>query len=316
MRAGAVVAAALLLVAAQGLGEAPTPVELCPVASFEATLASLEPLLPGASASFGGVGNVSAYYASLHGGTACARVPSPQWRPSSAPLLINAGVGGTATTFVACVAKLLGLRVAHYVVSLFGCSAGPHSGQPLLDCTGQWDRARLHLASDTPVAHQLYELLRTHASNAVLITLRDPRQWLPARLKKHAAEGVLEWTVETPCASRRARALGDPTASLDVLVYQAWATCVAERQPWAAARPRGVARLNLFQQSPQDANEALRAFFATHLRALFAPSSLADGGTCADRALNDSAVFARLARTCLGFVKKGGWPRPRDAKCT
>merc|ERR1712147_472603 len=83
------------------LDDAPTSLELCPVDAFAESLRLLAPLLPGAADAYGGARNVTAYYAAHHGGTRCARPPS------ALPLLVNAGVGGTATTFVACVAKLL-----------------------------------------------------------------------------------------------------------------------------------------------------------------------------------------------------------------
>jgi len=296
------------------LDDAPTSLELCPVDAFAESLRLLAPLLPGAADAYGGARNVTAYYAAHHGGTRCARAPSAQWPPSALPLLVNAGVGGTATTFVACVAKLLRHRAVHYDPDLFGCSKGLHSGQPLHDCTRRWDRPRPHFATDTPVAAQLYELLRTHGRNAVLLTLRDPRQWLPARLRKHAGERPEEWRVETPCAAAASRALGDAGAALDMLVYQAWAHCVASRQPWAggdAARP--VALLNLFSAAPRDVDATLRGFFLD--AGVVDPASLGDGGACLARAKNDTALFRRLARTCLAFVKKGGWPKPKDFRC-
>ncbi|KAH8056089.1 hypothetical protein JL721_10052 [Aureococcus anophagefferens] len=282
-----------LLALCAALDDAPTSLELCPVDAFDESLRRLAPLLPGAADAYGGARNVTAYYAAHHGGTRCARAPSAQWPPSALPLLVNAGVGGTATTFVA---------------------KGLHSGQPLHDCTRRWDRPRPHFATDTPVAAQLYELLRTHGRNAVLLTLRDPRQWLPARLRKHAGERPEEWRVETPCAAAASRALGDAGAALDMLVYQAWAHCVASRQPWAggdAARP--VALLNLFSAAPRDVDATLRGFFLD--AGVVDPASLGDGGACLARAKNDTALFRRLARTCLAFVKKGGWPKPKDFRC-
>ena len=283
---------------------------------FEASMRALEPLLPGAARAFP---NLTSYYSLSHGGNACARVPSAQWKESTRPLLVNAGLGGTGTTFVACLAKLLGLRIVHYSVGLFGCTKGLHSGQPFLDCTQQWDKTHAQYVTDTPVASQLYELLRTHTTAGIVLTLRDPAQWLPARLRKHATERAPDWIVESPCASPTAHTLGHADAVTDVLVYQTWAHCVATRRPWRQRTDSDspdVALVNLFNQKQTQTGQTLRHFFQTHMP-LFDRDTLTDKGACAGRALNgsDPGVFTRLTRTCHAYVKKGGWPRGKDAAC-
>ena len=66
--------------------------------------------------------------------------------------------------------------------------------------------------------------------------------------------------------------------------------------------------LNVFAQPPEAISETVRNF----LTGLYDPSELTDGGACYRKALNDTVVFDRLVRVCLGFAKRGGWPRRRD----
>ena len=154
-------------------------------------------------------------------------------------------------------------------------------------------------------------MLRSHPKSRVVLTLRDPRKWVQSRLRKHGGTDVADWTVEAPCGAFPGPTVGETDAAADaLLIYQAWALCIADRRPWLdPATPREpVALVNLFHEEPPAVAATLSAFFAGYGQ----PSELADGGACARRALNDSDVFQRLVRVCLGYAKKGGWPRTRD----
>ena len=181
------------------------------------------------------------------------------WPASSKALHVNAAPGGTGTRFLDCVMRNVGLRTVHnsHLHDLGRCTSSSQAGT--LNCSRNWDAAG-DFASDSPVPAQIAPLLLSHPNARILLTLRNPWEWVPARLQGHAH--AARWgSPPMPCSrtihgarDRGAYPLRHPFAPIAVLVHYAWTVCLARRlnQP--------VHLLNLFADSVAQVGEPLRHF--------------------------------------------------------
>lgn len=186
-------------------------------------------------------------------------------------MLLNLGDGTTGTRFINCVMKRLELRTAHGLREMLpqlGCDLhcievdkrvrrpiAPFADAPgygTNETCGSWTKIvdAYDYVSDSPVPHWAAALLATHrgARAAVLLTLRDPWEWVASRLAHHARDAP-GWTVaHGGCATGSTHLRDDDgtAVALDVLTYNAWATCVAVQD----RDPSQVFLMNLFRENP------------------------------------------------------------------
>lgn len=222
--------------------DGPTVLATCGVEQFGAALDELlspgtgQPLLRWAGAR----SHVIERYRTVAEGRRCEPVPSLKWPRSrrrigavSGPLIINAGEGSTATRFLNCVMRRVGLAGAHTRgdrdlstgmekerdnrTEFMGC-------EHYRSCTDGWDR--FSYISDSPVAYQISALIRSHPDALLIHSLRDPAAWKQSRLDKHAAQGAADWHQAAPCGEANHR-MDHPLTELDYVVYNAWAHCIA-----------------------------------------------------------------------------------------
>ena len=304
-------------------------VDLCPVPQFAAALASLEDDLPNAVEQAGGAHLLADHFRDVHGQTECAPLPAVNWQPVSKPIIINAGVGTTGTRSISCIASWLGLRVLHYGPHLFPCTEkGLFAFQPFKGCDAMW--SQYDFVSDSPVPSQLHLLLASHLDSPVMLSVRDPKQWRARRLVG-LPTWAPEWKVEMPCGGPDdgySVKLSSPKAEREMLVYSAWAGCIAKRRPWlhtanVSAWPLSpgesppdeserhesgnVVPINLFTQN--HGLSRVRRFLRSHMRRLQLPRASTRARECAMRVLN-SSLFDKLGKMC---ARDDGWClQPQD----
>jgi len=163
-------------------------------------------------------------------GAICKGTADPEWPPSrrtgkAPPLIINAGEGTTATRFMACVFRQLGMVSSHNggKHEFKGCNPGKSTDRYNASCTHAWDQ--YEYITDSPVQYQLYPLLQTHPKALVLLSLRDPDQWQAKRIGTHKHKGSAEWRQAAPCGAS-VHPMSDPNTPLDFAIYNAWVSCV------------------------------------------------------------------------------------------
>jgi hypothetical protein len=173
----------------------------------------------------------------------CKNPPSEAWPMSTGrttPLIINVGEGSTATRFLNCVMRRVGLSGAHTKgagadkpeenTAFMGCDA-------YSSCTAGWDK--FNYISDSPVVYQVGELLATHPDALVLHSFRDAAGWKRSRINKHADQGAANWYQGGVCGGAD-HPMNHSLTELDFVVFNTWAHCVSPKDRYLA--------INLFTQ--------------------------------------------------------------------
>lgn len=206
-----------------------SPHDLCSPTDFAAALRSVASKVPSISR-LGGVDQVVAFYSHSFWNRTCLRGEHARatlddgrrvWLPvsvardasSAAPLLINAGEGSTGTRFLNCVASRIGLKAAHnqYV-------------------SNASDFALSDFVSDHPVPELLAPLLAAFRGQShVMMTLRDPWEWLEARRKHTGSDAFRIGTAGCGLGIRLDDGTDDELAT-HLFVYNAFSACMAARQ--------------------------------------------------------------------------------------
>ena len=212
------------------------------------------------------------------------------------PLVINAGLGTTGTTFVDCVMGRLQYATKHghkhdasidvqcpgddpwqcsrqhaltatQCVAATPCStAGAVSGAVDMvrngsSCTTSWDT--YDYISDSPVPDQLAWLLDSHPGAFVLLTIRNPLEWLDHRLARlssgpfFTAKTPLHFSgcqLNLPALYHSAAANGSVVNQRHVALYNAFAICLARRDH------HPLLILNLFQDDVVNCQQRFHAF--------------------------------------------------------
>lgn len=199
----------------------------CPVQDFTLALNHLMTRMrSGTLLRAGGQEALHQHYATHFGTMKCTDASVQLWprseRPATPKLIIDAADGSTGTRFLACIGQALGLRVAH------------NKRPPTIPFTSYYDNFDMLL--DSPVPYQTHPLLATHASNqtVLLLTVRDPWDWLQSRLKNHAPFAK-NWSAAGGGCALAGTKLGSSDALTfvprDLLTYWAWALCrMAKRE--------------------------------------------------------------------------------------
>ena len=224
----------------------------CPPADFRAAAINIAALLPGALKEVGGISEICAMYdaswASLiDPSKGCRGKPWPEV-PRAHGLLLNAGAGTSGTRFINCVIKQsTALNTAHH---------------PSIETL---QKPNVDFVSDSPVPYNLAYILAAHAgskrSAGVLLSLRNPHEWMVDRMKKHGSSHCC--SVPTmPCGKAiPITSPKDPKLAQHFYAYQAWAACLAT-SPKLGFDKLHLFAFNLFAQSPAN----LTGHFYTALR--------------------------------------------------
>ena len=135
-------------------------------------------------------------------------------------------------------------------------------------CSRAW--ASFDSVTDKPVPQQLQALLASFRDSLTPLTVRDPTVWRQSRLRQHRYELSSEWRVETPCGGPDASPgvkLRSVDAEHEIMIYDAWAVCIATHRPWLKAVNTSKAPLerplvfNLFTELEADVIERICVFY-------------------------------------------------------
>jgi hypothetical protein len=235
----------------------------CPPKAFRAAALTISALLPGALEKVGGIDRTCATYNASWASIPAYRCNSEPWpmvpRAPGHGLLLNAGAGTTGTRFISCV---IGRSTTLKVV---------HEGT-----RETLQRPWVDFMSDSPVPYELARILAAHKhkrSAGVLLSLRDPFEWLAKRTTVHASSHCC--SVPTmPCGNGiRITSPSNAEYAHHFYAYQAWAACLAT-SPKLGFDKQHLFAFNLFAQRP--ANLTSR-FYSTLRR--FAGNRIRDGAT-------------------------------------
>ena len=228
--------------------------------------------------------------------TTCAKIPSAEWPMSTGretPLIINVGEGSTATRFLNCVMRRVGLSGAHTkgedrdkkeeATAFMGCSA-------YSSCTAGWDE--FGYISDSPVVYQITELLATHPNALVLQSFRHPKSWKHSRITKHAHQGAADWHQGGICGGAD-HPMNHSMTELDFVVFNTWAHCISPKDDL----PSRYLPINLFNQRSSVAILELLIFLRKHGMDLFVSVFAKHEGTLAAN-LTNLQVAKALEMTC------------------
>ena len=217
--------------------------DACPVDAFRSAALHISQLLPGSLDKLGGLDEIVRVYEERYDAVAkdTSKTCDPAWPLSTRGkgLLVNLGEGTTGTRFLECVMERSStLRGGHNI----------HTDRLSLALTDAYD-----YLSDSPLPYEVVPLLLSHPGKltaGVLLTLRDPVDWVRSRVEHHGTKKCCKCCSVSapPCGAKEWINASRP----DYLtyygrlsfVYKAWVACLATSQPWLrclqSVRPQPV----------------------------------------------------------------------------
>jgi len=176
-------------------------------------------------------------------------VQQKMWPVSTKRLVLDVSMGTTGTRWLTDRMKSRCFRTGHDHVGIGCLPSKKEKMNTSLDCTDIFDKA--DFIADYPVDVLAIPLLQSHPNAVVILTLRDPVNWLRARIVNHFGGGkhyapsiytnarnrksVLqvstfpgdqEKTGRAVKAKDRSAVVINPVAAIDVMVFYAWIACI------------------------------------------------------------------------------------------
>jgi len=229
--------------------------DTCPVEAFKRSALHISDLLPGSLDKVGGIENVLRVYKErwhlAAADTTGTHLCDPAWPLSTRKkkgLLVNLGAGTTGTRYLQCVMHTDRLT----------------SPRARLAATDEYD-----YISDLPLPYQVVQLLLSHPGRltaGVILTLRDPVDWVRSRVSHHGRSGATSRSccsvAAPPCGRMEwinaSRAEHEKYYSALFFAYQAWVACLATSPRLGYDRSHLYA-LNVFAKKPANQKAGLYA---------------------------------------------------------